>query len=117
MKIESCDRDELLKNGAKILHKRGIEIVFVTLSEDGIFISYKKGSKTINKIVSTTTRDIVDVAGAGDSVISVISMLINDVNIEEIAKISNLAGGIVCEEIGVIPIDKDKLLSEYYTKK
>ena len=117
MNIDSCDRDELLKNGSKILHKRGIEIVFVTLSEDGIFVSYKKGNKTIRKIIPTTPRDVVDIAGAGDTVCSILTMLINDMSIEEIAKISNLAGGIVCEEIGVIPIDKYRLLNEYYTKK
>jgi rfaE bifunctional protein kinase chain/domain len=115
--IHSNDRDELLKNGSKILHKRGIEIVFVTLSEDGIFISYKKGTKTINKIIPGTARNIVDVSGAGDTVISIISILINDISIEEIAKISNLAGGIVCEEIGAVPINKEKLLKEYYDTK
>ena len=36
-------------------------------------------------------------SGAGDTVISVVSMLINDIDIEEIAKISNIAGGIVCD--------------------
>ena len=40
-------------------------------------------------------------------------MLIDDLDIEEIAKIANVAGGIVCEEIGVVPIDKEKLLLEY----
>ena len=100
-----------------MLHKRGIDIVFVTLSEDGIFVSYKKGNKYINKIIPTTPRNVVDISGAGDSVISIISLLINDMNIEEIAKISNLAGGIVCEEIGVIPIDKNKLIKEYYDTK
>jgi rfaE bifunctional protein kinase chain/domain len=38
-----------LENGAKILHKRGIEIVFITLSENGIFVSYKKDNKTSNR--------------------------------------------------------------------
>jgi bifunctional ADP-heptose synthase (sugar kinase/adenylyltransferase) len=59
----------------------------------------------------------VDVSGAGDTVISIISILINDISIEEIAKISNLAGGIVCEEIGAVPINKEKLLKEYYDTK
>ena len=44
-------------------------------------------------------------------------MLINDIDIEEIAKISNIAGGIVCEEVGVVPIDITKLLKEYYENK
>jgi len=111
--LTDSNRKELLETGAKILHKKGIEIVFVTLSENGIFLSYKKDKKIISKIIPGTAIDIVDVSGAGDSVASVASMLLNDINIEEIAKIANLAGGMACEEIGVVPIDKDKLLERY----
>lgn len=113
LNLIGTDRKELLEEGSKILHKRGIEIVFITLSENGIFVSYKKYKKIINKIIPGTAREVVDVSGAGDTVISVISMLISDIEVEEIAKIANIAGGIVCEEIGVVPINKDKLLKEY----
>ena len=111
--LTDSNRKELLENGAKILHKKGIEIVFITLSESGIFVSYKKGKSYISKIIPGTAREIADVSGAGDTVIAVVAMLLNDMNIEEIAKIANIAGGIVCEEIGVVPIDKEKLLNEY----
>lgn len=110
---KSIDKKELLETGSKILHKKGIKIVFVTLSEDGIFISYEKNNKIINKIIPGKSIDVVDVSGAGDTVASVISMLFGDLDIEEITKISNLAGGIVCEEVGVVPIEKEKLLKEY----
>lgn len=115
--INSNDRKELLKQGSEILHNRGVEIVFVTLSEDGIYISYKKDNNIINKYIPGTKRDVVDVSGAGDTVISVISMLINDMSIEEIAKVANLAGGIVCEEIGVVPVNIEKLMKEYNDSK
>jgi rfaE bifunctional protein kinase chain/domain len=114
LNLTETNKELLLKNGSKILHEKGIEIVFITLSENGIFVSYKKDNEIINKIIPGTARQVADVSGAGDTVISVVSMLLNDINIEEIAKISNLAGGIVCEEIGVVTIDKEKLLKEYY---
>jgi len=105
------DRDEVLKLGVKKLHKKGIEIVFVTLSDDGIFVSYDDGRKS--QIVPGTKRHIYDVSGAGDTVISIISTLINkELDILEIAKISNVAGGIVCEQSGVMPIDIEKLMKE-----
>ena len=116
LNLTGLNKLEMLEAGAKILHKKGIEIVFITLSEDGIFISYKKNKKSIRIVVPGVSRDVVDVSGAGDTVISVVSMLLNDMNIEEIAKIANLAGGIVCEEIGVVSINKDKLLKEYYER-
>lgn len=105
---------ELLEVGSRILHGRGIEIIFITLSENGIFVSYKKDDRIINKIIPGISREVVDVSGAGDTVVAVAAMLLNDIDIEEIAKIANMSGGIVCEEIGVVPIDKDKLLKEYY---
>jgi len=115
--LNISDKNELLKKGSIILHNRGINIIFITLSENGIFISYKKEKKIISKIVPTTSRNIVDPSGCGDSVISVVSMLINDIDIEEITKISNLAGGIACEKVGVVSIDKNRLLKEYYNDK
>ena len=116
MNLAGSNKLEILESGAKILHKKGIEIVFITLSENGIFVSYKKNKKIINKIVPGIPREVVDVSGAGDTVISVISMLLNSMDIEEIANIANMAGGIVCEEIGVVSIDKEKLLKEYYER-
>jgi D-glycero-beta-D-manno-heptose-7-phosphate kinase len=115
--LDKLNRKELLVKGAETLHKKGIEIVFITLSENGIFISYKKDKKLINKIIPGVPRDVVDVSGAGDTVASVTAMLINDLSIEEIANIANLAGGIVCEEVGVEPINKERLLKEYYILK
>jgi rfaE bifunctional protein kinase chain/domain len=117
LNIVNSNKMELLESGSKILHEKRIEIVFVTLSESGIFISYKKDENIISKIIPGITRNVVDVSGAGDVVISVASLLINDINIEDIAKIANIAGGIVCEEVGVEPINKEKLLKEYYEQK
>lgn len=110
---ETKYRKELLEKGSVILHQRGIEIVFVTLAENGIFMSYKNtdGGYT-NKIIHGTPRDVSDVSGAGDTVMAVVSMLIGDLPIETVAKISNIAGGIVCEDIGVVTIDKERLINE-----
>jgi len=117
LNLNNTNSLETLKEGSLILHDKGIEIVFITLSEDGIFISYKKDNNIINKIIPTKKINVVDVSGAGDSVISVVSMLINNIDIEEIAIISNLAGGIACEEVGVVSINKNKLINEYNNVK
>jgi bifunctional ADP-heptose synthase (sugar kinase/adenylyltransferase) len=56
---------------------------------------------------------VADVSGAGDTVISVASLcLALNLSPYEIAYISNLAGGLVCEEAGVVPVNKEKLLKE-----
>ena len=117
LNLKITDKNQLLKKGSEILHHKGIETVFITLSEDGIFLSYKKNENIISKIIPGTPRDVVDVSGAGDTVISVATMLFNDIDIEEIAKISNIAGGIACEDVGVVSINKEELLKEYYDTK
>ena len=85
------------------------KINFITLSEHGVFIKDKSGEKQIPAHI----RSIADVSGAGDTVISVASLcLALNQPINMIAEIANLSGGLVCESIGVVPIDKDQLLSE-----
>jgi rfaE bifunctional protein kinase chain/domain len=85
------------------------KINFITLSEHGVFI---KDNKT-KKHIPAHFRDISDVSGAGDTVISVASLcLALNQPITTIAEIANLAGGLVCESVGVVPINKDQLLTE-----
>lgn len=105
--------DNSLSFGSELLHKNGIDIVLVTLSENGMFISYKKDGISINKKLPGIPRNVADVSGAGDTVAAVIAMLINDNDIEDVTMMANVAGGIVCEEIGVVPINKEKLLKDY----
>lgn len=85
------------------------KITFITLSEHGVFIK----NKSKKKHISAHIRNIADVSGAGDTVISVASLcLALNQPIDTIAELANLAGGLVCEDIGVVPIDKNQLLSE-----
>ena len=83
--------------------------IMLTLSEDGIYIIDE--AEAIH--LPAHQRKIVDVSGAGDSVLSVAALCVGaGVNSEIIATLSNLAGGMVCESVGVVPVDRDMLLSE-----
>ncbi|MGB1031857.1 MAG: D-glycero-beta-D-manno-heptose-7-phosphate kinase, partial [Flavobacteriales bacterium] len=63
--------------------------------------------------IPTQVRKVSDVSGAGDTVISVASMLLAaGADSKALAGIANLSGGLVCERVGVVPIDKPKLLLE-----
>lgn len=105
---------ENLENASLLLKdKQRIEKVFITLSEYGVFFAdySKKQAKVV--LLPANVRKIADVSGAGDTVISVASLcLALAIEPKEIAKISNLAGGLVCEEVGVVPINKDRLYRE-----
>jgi rfaE bifunctional protein kinase chain/domain len=94
-----------------LMSKMNIKYLFVTLSENGVMIT--NGSEF--NYVPAHLRKIADVSGAGDTVISVASLcLALNMSMEQVAVISNLAGGLVCEEVGVIPINIEKLSAEYF---
>jgi bifunctional ADP-heptose synthase (sugar kinase/adenylyltransferase) len=84
-------------------------VSFITLSEKGVF--YENALE--HKLIPTHIRAVADVSGAGDTVIAVSSVVYaatQDVHL--MAEIANIAGGLVCEEVGTVAIDKQKLLSE-----
>jgi bifunctional ADP-heptose synthase (sugar kinase/adenylyltransferase) len=88
---------------------KGVKYVMVTLSELGVFISDGKQYK----VIPAEIRDITDVSGAGDTVVSVAALsLAVGLSPFQSAYLANMAGGLVCEKVGVIPITPELLLSE-----
>ncbi len=84
-------------------------ITFITLSEHGVFIK----EQNEQKYIPAHLRKITDVSGAGDTVISVATLCLTaGLEIQNIAAIANVAGGLVCEQSGVVSIEKDQLRSE-----
>ena len=82
----------------------------ITLSEKGIFID----DGVAQLILPTQARNIADVCGAGDTVISIAALgLALGLDLTDIALLANLAGGQVCEKVGVVPVNKVQLLQEY----
>jgi len=92
---------------------QSISAVMVTLSEAGVFIRDTSGSEVQEYHIPAHLRNIADVSGAGDTVISVAS-LCRALKVPAFltASLSNLAGGLVCEHIGVVPVNCDLLLRE-----
>ena len=89
--------------------KLGHKVTFITLSEKGVF--YQQDNKAA--LIPTHIRDIADVSGAGDTVIAVASLVYAATkNPALMAEVANIAGGLVCEEVGTVAIDKGKLLAE-----
>ena len=105
---------DALNNAAQQLRSMlGATHIMVTLSELGVFITDGDSySRTPAEV-----RDIADVSGAGDTVISVASCCMA-AGLPPVltAQIANIAGGLVCEKVGVVPIDKEALLADVVTK-
>ena len=107
-----------IKDAVQMLQEQlKVDIVMATLSEKGVLISEQ--SEADSKIqfthIPAHLRAIADVSGAGDTVISVASLcLALNLDMEWLAEMANLAGGLVCEQLGVVPVDKNKLLAEAF---
>ena len=100
---------EIEKVSTELRVQLNAKALLLTLSEKGICINSADGFQH----TPAFKRDIIDVSGAGDTVIAVASLcLASAVKHTDLSVLSTLAGGIVCEEIGVMPINKEKLLSE-----
>lgn len=107
--LDQSALDEALEQLSGILKNK---ISLLTLSEQGVYLKTEDTSYSID----AHHRDITDVSGAGDTVIAVASLcLAARQSLKTIAEISNLAGGLVCENVGVVPIDKSQLLEEAIT--
>jgi len=109
-KIFSFQEIEKFEEAVAILEEKlNNQISFITLSENGVFIK----DKTTQHHVPAHIRNIADVSGAGDTVISVATLcLAAGMSIKDVAEIANLAGGLVCEKSGVVSIDKELLIKE-----
>lgn len=83
--------------------------VMLTLSEYGVYIDFQH-----EKIkLPAHAREIADVSGAGDTVVSIAALAVAlNLSPKQIAFLSNLGGGLVCQHVGVVPIDKEELLKE-----
>lgn len=102
--------EEILQDMHKHLkEKLHHAISFITLSEKGVYYE----SENEKAIIPTHIRSIADVSGAGDTVIAVASVVFAaSKNIRLMAEMANIAGGLVCEEVGTVAINKNKLLTE-----
>ena len=109
MDVSGDNINELQRAVSSFRVKQKAEPILVTLAEKGVITN----SRTIKEHITAHIRSIADVSGAGDTVISVAALCraleCNDI---VTAALANLSGGLVCEQIGVVPVNKEQLLEE-----
>ncbi|MFN8154189.1 MAG: bifunctional ADP-heptose synthase [Bacteroidia bacterium] len=107
--LDKTSAEKLQQATEQFRTSQSIDTLMVTLSEAGVFISRNGQSE----IIPAHIRNISDVSGAGDTVISVASLcLALGLKPKTMASLANLAGGLVCEKVGVVPVDKEQLQQE-----
>jgi len=104
-KLDSEER--VLEAGQQLKEKLNPEYLLLTRGEKGMTLFSKNGDV---HTIPTRARKVADVSGAGDTVIATITMaLAAGAEIEEAATIANRAAGLVCEEVGVVPVNRELL--------
>ena len=109
LQIEKTDMEELKVISRKFKTENQIGLLFITLSELDVFLT----NGIQQNYYPAEVRYIADVSGAGDTVVATASLcLAARLPIPFMAQLSNLAGGLVCEKLGVVPIDPEQLKKE-----
>lgn len=101
--------NDFYRYGLELLQRVKAQHVLITRGEQGMTLIDQTGAV---HHIPTRTRSVADVSGAGDTVIATLTtMMAGGSDIYEAVTIANFAGGIVCEEIGIVPIEQDRLKS------
>ena len=108
VEVNAANLNQVQQAVSLLKNKLNVRGVMVTLSEHGVYIDYNQQIK-----IPAHAREIADVSGAGDTVVSVATLCVAlKLETKIIAELSNLAGGLVCQHVGVVPIDKEELKRE-----
>jgi rfaE bifunctional protein kinase chain/domain len=100
-------RNDLIEAGNILLEKLNADAVLITRGKEGMALFKKNEEVTF---IDTRARKVADVSGAGDTVIATLTYaLAADASITESVTLANYAAGLVCEEVGVVPVQGDKL--------
>jgi D-glycero-beta-D-manno-heptose-7-phosphate kinase len=110
LRLSTRDLKGIAQAVADLRQRMPHEHTLVTLSENGVLAIDHQGNASH---IPAHLRRIADVSGAGDTVIALMALtLASGLDLPTASAIANLAGGLVCEEVGVVPIDRNKLLLE-----
>lgn len=104
--------DNMLETGKELKEKLQLDNLLLTRSEEGMSLFH--GDDIIN--IPTYAKEVFDVTGAGDTVISVFTLACAaGVTLHEAAKIANTAAGVVVGKMGTSTVTKEEIL-EFYNR-
>ncbi|EMR02847.1 bifunctional heptose 7-phosphate kinase/heptose 1-phosphate adenyltransferase [Cesiribacter andamanensis] len=107
--FEKDDQPALEEAVQQLKQRLQLEYALITLSERGVYID----APSEHYLLPAHVRSISDVSGAGDTVVSIAALaLALGLPPRSLAALANLGGGLVCEHVGVVPIDKTRLYEE-----
>jgi len=105
--VEVVDLDSAQRAADLLIDRLGLEFALVTLDKEGMFLKQRGGE---GRHLPTTPREVFDVTGAGDMVLSVLGMaLASGATPLEAAGLANVAAGLEVERVGVVPVTRAEI--------
>lgn len=106
--IKMNDAKSLRRIGRDLLNRLRSKAVLITLGEEGMCLFESSGGITH---IPTVAQEVYDVSGAGDTVISTLSMaLAAGADMKDAAYLSNYAAGVVVGKVGIAAVSREELL-------
>ena len=107
--IRISNNSQIEDAGRSLFKKLGCEHILITRGEQGMTIFHDADRV---EHIRTRARKVHDVSGAGDTVISTLVVaMTGGADLKESAVLANYAAGVVCGEVGVVPIERDRLIA------
>jgi D-beta-D-heptose 7-phosphate kinase / D-beta-D-heptose 1-phosphate adenosyltransferase len=107
---EIAGPSQALESGAQLLTTLDLEAAIVTLDKDGMALAHGDGRR---KLFPTRPRQVYDITGAGDMVMSTLAMaLAAGADYDPAIRLANIAGGLEVEKIGVATVTRDEILRD-----
>ncbi len=107
-RVEIVNEETLIQAGTQIIQELNCGSVLITQGKDGMTL-FEKGGDISH--IPTVARQVFDVTGAGDTVISTLCLgLASGMGLKSAAVISNFAAGIVVGEVGTSTISSEELI-------
>jgi len=105
-----AERAAVDKVGRRLVRRLGLEACVVTMDRDGVAL-YRRGRKP--RRFPARAREVYDITGAGDMVLSVLGFVVAaGGSWEEAVEAANIAGGLEVAKIGVVPLARDQIVAE-----
>ena len=105
-------QDSLVSVGHHIMQMTKSKSLVITLGKEGMAIF--KNPKSTPTLIPTFAQEVFDVSGAGDTVISVLALVLaSGASLEEAAFVSNLAAGVEVSKRGTATVTQQEIVQAY----
>jgi len=113
--FDIVDIDSASKAGQQLCAELNLDHAYVTMDRDGVVLAKSDGECHHHP---TRKREVCDITGAGDTVLAMIGIgMAAGITPDDLARLSNIAGGLQVEQVGVVLVSRDEILGDLFSSQ